>query len=241
MKKISLISPTTQPFEEQIFCKFKGFTVEVCRRPESLATAFRLRYRAYRNIDAIPENEEALLYDDHDFLPHVRIHLVWYEGKAVATVRSCIWSDQYDWVPTEAFNYFSADIEQKLGTKTHLLESNRYAVDPDFQGRQSLFAQILMFRIHALNAAIHKCEYIITSVRQNHVSFYRRFLGMNVISTAPCLISWVEIEGALLAGTYEDCLQTALKRGLPPVQPEDIELYAICAGLKTEQTYQVAA
>ena len=241
MKKISLITPATQPFEEQVFCNFKGFTVEVCRRPESLAAAFHLRYRAYVAVDAIPPNEEELLYDDFDFMPNSRIHLVWFDGKAVATVRSCIWSGQYDWTPTEAINYFQQDIKQEIGTNTTLLESNRFAVDPDFQGRQSLFAQILMFRIHALNSAVHNCEYIITAVRENHVPFYRRFLGMEVISRQSYFVSWANAEVLLMASDRENSLQTALKRGLPEVLPQDIERYAMCAEIPCWSSSQMAA
>ena len=116
-----------------------------------------------------------MLYDDFDFMPNTFVHLVWYEGKPVATVRSCIYSDEYAWERTEGVNYFPKEVEEKLGKNARLLESNRYAVDPEFQGRKSLFAQMLMFRIHALCSAVHGCSHIITSVRRKHVPFYQRF------------------------------------------------------------------
>lgn len=241
MKKISYVSPASHPFKDQVFCTHNGFTVEVCRRPESKATAFALRYRAYRNNDSIPANEEELLYDEYDFQAHSQVHLVWYEGKPVATVRACIWSQQYDWAATEAVNYFSQDIKKSLGLRTPLLESNRYAVDPDFQGRKSLFAQILMFRVHALNSAVHRCNHIITSVREKHAPFYRRFLGMNMISDQVQQVSWVDAKVCLLAGKRENCLQTALKYGLPEVTESDIALYARCADLVAPTQYPMVA
>lgn len=241
MKKLTLTRPATEPFIDQIFCTHNDFTVEVCQRPESLATAFRLRYRAYLGVKAIDENPEEMLYDDFDFLPNARIHLVWYQGKPVATVRACIWSDQYDWTPTEGLNYFSRDIDANIGLRTRLLESNRYAVDPDFQGRQSLFAQILMFRIHALSTTVHQCTHLITAVRENHIPFYRRFLGMEVISEQSYFVGWADAHVSLLAVERSQALTIALKRGLPEVNPEDIVNYAVCADLPIPAHYSAAA
>ena len=231
MKSFTPVSPASHPFADQVFCTCKGFTIEVCRRAESLATAFRLRYRAYLGVHAIDKNEEELLYDNYDFLPNSRIHLVWYNDKPVATVRACIWSDQYLWTPTEAVHYFARDIEKKLGKNTRLLESNRYAVDPDFQGRQSLFAQMLMFRIHALNTAVQGCTHIVTAVRKNHIPFYRRFLGMELISEQAHFVAWADTDVSQLAAEREYAHETALKRGIPEISSEDIENYARCAEL----------
>lgn len=245
MKKFNHTSPATQAFEDQIFCKHNGFILEVCMRPESLATAFSLRYRAYLKVGAISPNEEQMLYDAYDFAPNSRIHLVWYQGKAVATVRGCIWSQTYSWEKTEALSYFEKDIREKLDISQPMLESNRYAVDPDFQGRQSLYAQILMFRIHALNSTYHGCTHILTSVRPNHIPFYKRFLGMDTVSQEALFIPWAKSgsnsEVFLLAAKREDSLEVALKRGLPKVTSTDINLYAHCAKLGYYSNLQQAA
>ena len=233
MKNITNLQLAEQPLAHQIICTIKGFTVEVCRDRKSLNTAFRLRYRAYLGVDAIPENEEELLYDDFDFMPNAFVHLVWYQGKAVATVRGCIFSDYYGWTPTEGVNYFPKDTQEKLGSQTRLLESNRYAVDPEFQGRQSLFAQLLMFRAHALNSLAHGCSHIITAVRSRHIPFYQRFLGMEQLSSNKKYIPWADAEVALLSTRVNQCLEAALRRGMPDFAPEEVDHYAECAGITT--------
>lgn len=229
MKNLSNIQFAQQPSADQTLGNFKDFTLEVCLNDASLNTAFQLRYRAYLAVDAIPENEEGLLYDQYDFLPNARVFLVWYQGKPVATVRSCIYSEAYNWMKTEAVKYFQEDIVRQLGAQTNLLESNRFAVDPDFQGRQSLFARFLLFRAHGLNAAAHQCKYIMTSVRANHIAFYRRFLALNPVSKESCYVEWADAEVALLANKTEECLGAILKRGMPDYDLEDVRQYVMCA------------
>ena len=231
MKTLTPIQLTDRPTAEQVIFTTDDYTVELCRSRACLNTAFRLRYRAYLGVEAIEANEEELLYDDYDFDPNCFVHLVWYQGKPVATVRGCIYADRYDWHPTEAITYFPQDVEEQLGRRARLLESNRYAVDPDFQGRKSLFAQMLMFRAHALNAYTHGCTYIITAVRANHLPFYRRFLGMERISTGTNFVSWADADVVLLATTTDDCLAMAIRRGMPDIDADAVQRYADCAGI----------
>ncbi|MCB0628120.1 MAG: GNAT family N-acyltransferase [Saprospiraceae bacterium] len=235
MKSVTSIQLAEHPYAEQIIDTFNGFTIEICLRDSSMNTAFHLRYRSYLAVGSITENKEEMLYDEYDFSPNARIHLVWHEGKAVATIRSCVYSDHYNWVPTEGIRYFRDTVNQELGRTTRILESNRFAVDPDFQGRQSLFAQFLLFRAHGLNAGAHGCSHIITSVRSHHRAFYLRFLGMEPVSEQAVYIPWVDAEVYLLANETESCLSAILKRGMPDYDQDDISRYARKAQLPVRQ------
>lgn len=228
------------PSENQILSIHNDFILEIAMSAQTKRLAFQLRYRAYRRANMIPENAEAMLYDDYDFQPNTRVFLVWYQGKAVATVRSCVYSDVYDWTPTEGVQYFQAELKQKLNKKRRLLESNRFAVDPDFQGRQSLFARLLLFQAHGMNAACHACEYIITSVQANHIAFYQRFLGLESISIEARQY-WLDVQGYLLIGQAEQCLAAILKRGMPGYEQEDLERFAEHAGISFSECQSIAA
>ncbi|MCB0628703.1 MAG: GNAT family N-acyltransferase [Saprospiraceae bacterium] len=216
---------------KQIVLSSNGFTVEVCRHQESFYNAFHLRYQAYLQAGSIPPNPQELLSDDFDPSPHTWTHLVWHEGQPVATIRSCIYSDVYEWQTTEARSYFAEDIERSLGTNVGFLESNRFAVSPHFQGRKSMFAQLLLFQMHALNSALHGVSHILTSVRDHHVPFYRRFLGMEEISTTRQFIPWVDAEVALMATTRDRCFEVAIQKGMPDYSDEDLRRYMYCAGI----------
>lgn len=104
-------------------------------------------------------------------------------------------------------------------------------MDPNFQGRQSLFARFLLFRAHALNAAIHECQYIMTSVRTNHVAFYQRFLGLNPISAQSQHVEWAQADVVLLVNETDKCLGAILKRGMPDYDESDVTNYGICADI----------
>lgn len=217
-----------RPIEHQILFKAKGFTAEMCIEPESLRTAFQLRYRAYLKAGAIAPNDSQLVQDQYDLAENSRIHLIWFDGKPIASVRGCIWSDRYDWGKIEAVEHFRPEITQQFGITSRLLESTRYVVDPEFQGRKSLFAQILMFRIHALNSAIHGCQHIVTAVQAKHAPFYKRMLNFDPISEAKT-VEWIDYDQIVLMSTpREKSLETALDRGMPPYTEEELARYAMC-------------
>ncbi len=231
MKQMSSYQVASKPFDNQVVSTHGDFTLEVCLNQESKQLAFQIRYRAYLHAGMASENEEGMLYDKYDFSPNVRIFLVWNQGKPVATIRSCIYSAAYNWMPTEGINYFEKDLNEKVGEKIPILESNRFAIDPDFQGRHSIFAQFLLFRAHGLNAAFHQCEYIITSVQTNHIAFYKRFLGLHPISDNTRRYDWLDADISLLINRTETCLGAILKRGMPEYNEEDIAQFGELAKL----------
>lgn len=218
-----------KPLMHQVLYREKDYTVEVCIDQASLNTAFRVRYLANLAINAIQPNEEELLYDAYDFEPNAFIHLVWYQGKPVGTIRSSIYAQQYQWQRTEYVNYFQANIQRHFKEQTPLVESTRYAIAPDFQGRQSLFAQMLLFRTHALNAYAHNCKHVITAVRKKHIKFYERFLNMEAISSTPLYFSWVNAQLFLLSASIETCLEQGVRMGVPTVDLPEAQWYAACA------------
>ncbi len=241
MKKIVAVPIQPTPFDDQVIYSQNDFILEVCMNQPSKRLAYQIRYRSYLEAGMIAENDDSLLYDKYDALASSRIFLVWYQGTPVATVRSSIYSDHYQWTPTEGVNYFSNDMMESLGAETPVLESSRFAVDPDFQGRQSLFARFLLFRAHGLNASLHKCAYITTAVRSKHLAFYKRFLNLNPISDNTCQIAWVDDEVYLLANRTDECLEAILKRGMPNYDAQDVFHYATCARLPMLGERQIVA
>ena len=210
----SVIENGNQPLKEQIIAEIDGYTIEVCTSKESKLIAYKLRYDAFIKSYPLLTNNEGLLYDELDESDNTWSFLVWYQGKPIATVRGSIWGFQYGWANTVVTKYFAKELNLNIG-KQNILESSRYAVSPEFQGRKSLFAQMLCFHIHAINSAIHNCNYIITVVKQSHAPFYDRFLGLNVISNTPKYIEWFNVEGLLLGAERDKSMSVALKRGMP--------------------------
>ncbi|MEL6255350.1 MAG: GNAT family N-acyltransferase [Bacteroidota bacterium] len=213
----------------------QGFSAQLCLSKESLTTAFKLRYKAYNQTDEQTQmdDQHELFYDGMDFAPNSRIFLIWYEGKPVASVRSCILSDKYNWAPIESSKYCQEYLDDGLGINQRLLESGRYVVDPDFKGRKSIYAQILLFKAHAITSLVEECSHIITMVRPKHVPFYERMLGFSSISPVIRLEDF-DLEISLLACTREKSMEVALSKGMPPYTEEEVERYRT---LLTAQTY----
>lgn len=203
-----------------------GFTAQLCSNKASLRTAFDLRYRAYKHSgdEVNMDDKYQLFFDGSDFAPNSRTFLIWYEGKAVASVRSCIRSAKYDWAPIESMKYCEQDIRENLGSQSILLESGRYVVDPEFKGRKSIYAQILLFKVHAIVSLIDECSHIITMVRPRHIPFYERMLGFHQVS--PIIpVPEFDLEIALLACPREKSLEVALNKGMPPYTKDEVARY----------------
>jgi len=203
-----------------------GFSAQLCSDKKSLRAAFDLRYRAYKSSgDSVLMDETSqLFFDGSDFAPNTRIFLIWYEGQPVASVRSCIRSPKYNWAEIESEKYCMEHIAENFGADGVLLESGRYVVDPEFKGRKSIYAQILLFKAHAIASLTDDCTHIVTMVRPRHIPFYERMLGFSQISpliTPPNF----DFEIALLSSPRQKSMEVALSRGMPPYTKEEIKRY----------------
>ena len=215
------------PLTDQVLFEANGFTAEMCIEKESLDIAYHLRYRAYRNADAIPVNAEEKFIDKYDRQDNVRTYLVWHEDRPVASVRSLTWSAGYNWAPTDSIVLFKKDIEQQLGLQTPVLESNRYVVDPEFTGRKSLMAQMLLFRIQAIGSLVDQCDYVITAVRPRHASFYKRFMNFQPVSE-PISVDNVSFPIQLLATPVASREKLAENSAMAAFEEADLKRYVNC-------------
>lgn len=211
-------------YESEKLFEINGYTAQLCSTQWSKNLAYALRYRSYVNAGTISKNEEELFYDAYDLQANTRVHLVWYEGQPVASVRSSIWSPNYSWKGTEGINSFWQDTHRKIGLENYILESSRYAVAPEVKGRKSLFAQMLLFRIQDLCSQVESCQYIITAVRQRHMAFYERMLAFKKIS-GPINYDWLDDEIVLLAAEQEHSRRVVSEKGMPQCSDLEVERY----------------
>ncbi|NRB47971.1 MAG: hypothetical protein HRU41_09895 [Saprospiraceae bacterium] len=221
---------TLKPLDHQVLFEVNGYTAEICIEPESLQLAYHLRYQAYRHADAIPANEEAICTDSFDEQRNARTFLIWFEDQTVASVRSLTWSASYDWAPTPSINFFKTEVDHYIGLSSPILESNRYVTAPDFTGRKSLTAQMLLFRIQTLGALVDQCAYVITAVRPRHVKFYERFMNFFSISD-PLKVDEVSFEIQLLATPIASKDKLSKSSAIATYEEADLERYQNCMHL----------
>ena len=205
-----------------------GYTAQLCCSTESKEIAYHLRYRAYRNAGAIAPSSDRMTFDKFDEQPNSRTHLIWYQGKPVASVRSCIWSDRYPNHPTESTTVFRKEIVRCVGLKSNILESAHFVTAPEITGRDSFYAQLLLFRLQDLSSRFDDCPMIITAVQERHIPFYKRVLGFRTISM-PRSIDWIDTDLVLLRTRQEEGRQLAVLRGMPECTDDDVQRYYQCA------------
>lgn len=203
-----------------------GFRAQLCTTPETLEIAYRMRYKAYRVVDGIEPNEDEMAIDPYDYQSNARTHLLWYEGKPVASIRSLIWSDRYNWQGTTSMDVFRADVKKQLGLDKRLLESTRFVLDPDFKGRKTLTAQYLLFRVQTISCLYDQCQYVITSVRPKHIGFYKRLMDFKPISD-PVQIEGFTFEALLMATPYSSRHVLAKNASIAKLQLDDYERYLV--------------
>lgn len=205
-----------------------GYTAQLCCTPESLEIAYRLRYKAYRHNHAIPMSPDGLAKDIFDEQHNTRTHLIWYEGKPVASVRSSIWSSRYGYLPTESTTVFRKEVKRYLGMKDNFIESAHFVTAPELAGRESYNAQIMLYRVQDLSSRFDNCEMIITAVQERHVSFYKRVLGFRQISLSKTL-DWIDYDLVLMRAPMEESRELAARRGMPVCTEADCARYTeIC-------------
>lgn len=213
-------------FQEELLFEMNGFAAQLCCSPESKELAFQLRYQAYSAAQLIQPNPEKMLKDIYDERSNSRTHLLWYEGAPVASVRSSIWSAKYNWATTESIDEFYGDVAAHVGLGYHILESCRFSLSPNLNGRKALEAQLLLFRIQDLSARFDECQHIITAVRSKHIAFYERMLGFRVIS-APTKIDWIEGDIVAMTTPQAGSRYIFTKKEMPLCTTEELDRYAL--------------
>jgi hypothetical protein len=190
-----------------------NYVLQACQTEEEISAAFKLRYVAYKNVDAIHENPEAEFKDKYDFLENSTTCLIYEENKPVASLRTCIYDKEQLFMEIPAFEVYREEIEREIGFDKKIIESNRFVIDPEKVDSKQLFK--IPFRFVILNALKFECDYLLTAVRPKHVSIYKRFFGLEPIST-PKKYPGINVEMVIMAG---DCAR------LIPIIMEREELY----------------
>ncbi|MFA6057430.1 MAG: hypothetical protein WC756_04470 [Taibaiella sp.] len=174
-----------------------------------MSDAFKLRYLAYKNAGAINENAAAEFKDKYDLQANAKTCLIYEENVPVASSRACVYSKEHDFLQIPAFEVYKEEIEKEIGLDKMIVESNRFVIHPDKVNSKYLFK--VPFRFIILNVLKFSSDYIITAVRPKHVPLYRRFLGLEPIST-PQKYPGINVEMIMMAGVCNDLLPIVMRK-----------------------------
>lgn len=142
-----------------------------------------MRYRSYSSEGFIDENSSGKFMDEYDALPNCSSHLLYFENKAVGSIRTCVYKPNKPF-PVPILEVYGKEIEAAIGLTTPFLEVNKFVIAPEFQKRGGVQARFELFRAVAEETREKGAEYILMAVRKSHVRFYDHMFDCQVISEA---------------------------------------------------------
>jgi hypothetical protein len=147
--------------------------------PELRDEVYALRYRAYRDIGALNEDESQRFKDLYDEQPN---HILWAlteDDSVVGSIRTTWFANNEPYLIPEMDAYGDA-IRSFVSNQHRLVSANRFVTDPGRADRDRHFALFLMR--HVAVVAQVRADYLLAAVRANHLLFYKRVLLLNPIS-----------------------------------------------------------
>lgn len=173
-----ITTSTSQPVKPNLAATSRGKTYRaaIACNESVRQDAFALRYASYLDsgfIEARPEKSFSDLYDE---LPNSTTIVVYDEERAVASVRVCFVSRKVQKSPCyQAFPNEVASIlaESPVSKKNvEIAEITRLVRSPDSANNQGLV--FLLYRLAGHLVLRNDVQVILSSVRRNHIAFYRR-------------------------------------------------------------------
>jgi len=158
-----------------------NYLLHPCQTEKEMTAAVKLRYIAYKNVNAINENAKEEFTDKYDLLVNSNTCLVYEENAPVASMRACIYSKERAFMELPSFEVYRHEIEKEIGLDKTILECNRFVIHPEKVDSKQLFK--IPFRFIILNALKFNSDYIISAVRPKHIPLYKRFFGFEPISS----------------------------------------------------------
>lgn len=155
-------------------------TVVRAATPALRDAAFKLRYRAYRATDSIPENGSQRFRDPYDYKPNAMTYLLMDGDEPIGAIRASVYIPERG-IGLPSFESYRDEIALRIGFDRRIVESSRF-VTAETSFDVMLDTQFRLFRMIAANAVVHEADWVITAMRRKHVAIYRRLFGMQPLS-----------------------------------------------------------
>lgn len=213
-----------RPFPYQLLFEQDGYTVELCIEASSLRTAYQIRYHAYRHAERIPASSEAHVRDAFDDQAHAQTYLIWHRETAIASMRVCIWSPRYRWLPLESISLFQSEIQNQIGLYQIIVESQHQVIRPEIVKQMAMKVQMLMIRILLIIAKSESSQHILSWVPHSEGAFNEHMLDFKPISKPEYLFGWKE--ALCLMHGQRDLSEIAYQKyGGSPILRQEIDRY----------------
>lgn len=146
-----------------------------------LNTVFKMRYESYREKGYIDQHTTRQFYDEFDSENNCTSYLTFYQGRAIATIRSCMYTSDTD-QSIPIFEVFKDEIKYNIGLDSPMVEANKFVMAPHFQRRGGVKARFMIYA-NVINAALDLgAKYLVAAVREEHIAYNTALFGFKLIS-----------------------------------------------------------
>lgn len=170
---------STSTFARNVDALLERAEYRRCDKGEDLEDIYRLRYKAYRSNDMVPDSESHTIHDELDETPNAYRFGVYVDQRLVSTLRIHHVTKATPWSPsTKAFGDI---VYPMLEAGDTFVCPGRFASDPDWT---RVYPQLPYVTLRlATMACLHfRVPYGLSTVREDHAGFYRRVYPSERIS-----------------------------------------------------------
>lgn len=146
---------------------------------DDLEDIYRLRYKAYRMNDVVPDSEERVIHDELDEVPNAHKFGVYVDQILVSTLRVHHVTLATPW--SASTKTFPDIIYPMLEEGLTFVCMNRFASDPEWS---RLLPQLpyVTLRLASMASLHFDVPYGLSTVREDHGNFYRRIFDSEMIA-----------------------------------------------------------
>ncbi|PWL17194.1 acetyltransferase [Falsochrobactrum shanghaiense] len=148
---------------------------------EDLEAIGQLRYRSYRTRNVMHEAEVPLIIDDIDRDSHAFVYGIYIDGQLVSTLRIHYITPDHRRGTSHAL--FPDILDPLLNSGMSFIDPTRFAADPELL-REYPATPYITLRIAAMASEYFEADQCLASVKPEHMAFYKRIFGTNVIAEA---------------------------------------------------------
>ncbi len=165
----------------KVFSLLERVEYRRCDKGEDLEDIYRLRYKAYRWNDMVPDDERHVIHDDLDEAPNVYRFGIYVDQRLLSTMRiHHVTAEHPMSTSTKAFGDVVLPMLEQ--GKTFVCMS-RFASDPEWTRVYPQLAYVTL-RLAGMACFYFNASYGLSTVREDHAGFYRRIYYSEQIGEA---------------------------------------------------------
>ncbi|MHA6644288.1 N-acyl amino acid synthase FeeM domain-containing protein [Mesorhizobium sp. A623] len=171
----------TSSFASKVFSLLEKVEYRRCDKGEDLEDIYRLRYKAYRSNDMVPDDERHSISDELDETANVHRFGIYIDQRLLSTMRIHHVTKIEPASPsTKAFGDI---VLPMLDAGDTFVCMSRFASDPEWTRVYPQLAYVTL-RLAGMACFYFEASYGLSTVRDDHAGFYRRIYYSEQISEA---------------------------------------------------------